>query len=301
MSTKPDALLNLADAMAEDILNTPDDEVLREVEEDFGDRRALANKFDQILERAEKQVFESARFAAFAPSPQVRSSVLDLPISLRDETIRRVKGILNLASRLSEFLSSLTPRTLAWSATAAAVATLVPAAVITAVVVKEQGPPSGQQMAEVRKGEKGDRFQMEAVFAPQPAEVTSAGAFDEGIGGPRTQMPVAAPQEATRKLSDEEIAALVAGGRQLMIVDDIHNARLVLQQAADAGNATAALELGQTYDPLAPSATVRWGVQHIPDRRTFDVVMARKWYEKARDLGSAEAAVRLEKLKSVPD
>jgi hypothetical protein len=74
MSTKPDAL-HLADAMAEDILNTPDDEVLREVEEDYGDRRALANKFDQILERAEKQVFGTAPPAA---SSQVRSSVLDL-------------------------------------------------------------------------------------------------------------------------------------------------------------------------------------------------------------------------------
>jgi TPR repeat protein len=97
-------------------------------------------------------------------------------------------------------------------------------------------------------------------------------------------------------ISDEEIAALVAGGRQLMVAGDISNARLLLQQAADAGNATAALELGATYDPLAPSVTVVWGVEPIPDRRTLDVVMARKWYEKARDLGSAEAAVRLERL-----
>jgi uncharacterized protein YecT (DUF1311 family) len=73
---KQDALNNLADALTEDILNTPDDELLREVEEDYGDPRALANKFDQILERAEKQVFGTARSAA---SPQVRSSVLDLP------------------------------------------------------------------------------------------------------------------------------------------------------------------------------------------------------------------------------
>ena len=47
---KQDALDNLADALTEDILNTPDDELLREVEEDYGDPRALANKFDQILE-----------------------------------------------------------------------------------------------------------------------------------------------------------------------------------------------------------------------------------------------------------
>ena len=45
----------------------------------------------------------------------------------------------DLGGRISEFLSSFTPRTLAWSATAAAVAILVQAAVITSVVVKEQG------------------------------------------------------------------------------------------------------------------------------------------------------------------
>ena len=66
---KQDALDNLADALTEDILNTPDDELLREVAEDYGDPHALANKFDQILERAEKQVFGTAR---------PRSSVLDL-------------------------------------------------------------------------------------------------------------------------------------------------------------------------------------------------------------------------------
>jgi uncharacterized protein YecT (DUF1311 family)/Na+-transporting methylmalonyl-CoA/oxaloacetate decarboxylase gamma subunit len=73
-----DQIENLADALTEDILNTPDDELLREVAEDYGDPRALANKFDQILERAEKQVFGMARPAA----SQVRSSVLNLPYRL---------------------------------------------------------------------------------------------------------------------------------------------------------------------------------------------------------------------------
>src|SRR5262249_58057027 len=53
----------------------------------------------------------------------------------------------DLGSRISEFLSILTPRTLARSATAAAVAILVQAAVIAAVVVKEQGSPSEPGLA----------------------------------------------------------------------------------------------------------------------------------------------------------
>jgi hypothetical protein len=242
MRTKPDTLLNLADAMAEDILNTPDDEILREVEEDFGDPRALANKFDQILERAEKQVSAPARSVA---SPQVRSSLLDLPISLRGETIRWVEGIFDFGGRLSEFLSSLRPRTLAWSATAAAVVVLVQAAVITAVLMREQGASSD----------------LAASVAP------------------RTELI-------------PDVAALVAGGRQLIVAGDIPNARLVLEQAAIAGNATAALELGATYDPTI--------LQEQAKTDMADLRMARLWYEKARELGSIEAAVRLERLRSLP-
>jgi hypothetical protein len=254
---KQDALDNLADALTEDILNTPDDELLCEVEEDYGDPRALANKFDQILERAEQQVFGTASSAA---SPQVRSSVLDLPISLPDKTIRWVRGMFDLGGRLSEFLSSLRPRTLAWSAAAAAVVILAQAVVITAVLVKEQGELSG---------------------AFPPAEWPVA-----------LEPPASAATFTPARLSDEEIAALVAGGRQLMVAGDIPNARLVLQQAAEADNATAALELGATYDPtfLQPAMT-----------DMDDVRMARLWYEKAKDLGSTEAAVRLERLRSVPN
>jgi hypothetical protein len=297
MSTKPDALLNLADAMAEDILNTPDEEVLREAKEDYGDPRALANKFDQILERTEKQVFGTARSAAFAP---VRSSVLDLPTSLPDETIRRVKGIFDLGSRFSEFLSSLTPRTLAWSATAAAVVILVQAAVITAVVVKEQGAPSAQQMAEAsdippHAGRKGDRLQMEAVSGPGIAVQSEppVAAAVQPVG----RQPVAAEPPMPMP-SDEIIAALVARGRQLIAAGDIPNARLVLQQAADAGNATAALELGETYDPSMQQLPLPGGRVGIGEAGIGEagIAMAKAWYEKARDLGSAEAAVRLERL-----
>jgi hypothetical protein len=201
---RQDQLENLADALTEDILNTPDDELLREVEEDYGDPRALANKFDQILERAEKQVFRTSRSAA---SPQVRSSVLDLPISLPDQTIRWVKGIFDLGSRLSEFLSSLTPRTLAWSASAAAVVILMQAAWITAVLVKEQGASSGPSLArgpDIMPHGLGNAFpnavQSERVAAP-PAPVVSIAEKHAALGAP-----------SSPRLSDKEIAALVAGG-----------------------------------------------------------------------------------------
>jgi hypothetical protein len=48
---KQDALDNIADAMVEDILNTPGEDLLREVEEDYGDPLALAKQFELILQR----------------------------------------------------------------------------------------------------------------------------------------------------------------------------------------------------------------------------------------------------------
>ena len=53
----------------------------------------------------------------------------------------------DLGGRISEFLSGFAPRTLAWSATAAAVAILLQAAVITTVVVKDHGAPGAIDLA----------------------------------------------------------------------------------------------------------------------------------------------------------
>jgi uncharacterized protein len=58
MSTdsKSDALLHLADALSEDILNTPDEDLLAEVAADHENPRALATEFDRICRRALRRV-----------------------------------------------------------------------------------------------------------------------------------------------------------------------------------------------------------------------------------------------------
>jgi len=66
-------------------------------------------------------------------------------------------------------------------------------------------------------------------------------------------------------------------------------ARLVLEQAAEAESASAAFALGRTYDPLIERSAAR------PDAPP-DMAMARAWYEKAKDLGSPEAAQRLSQM-----
>jgi TPR repeat protein len=149
--------------------------------------------------------------------------------------------------------------------------------VITAVLVKDQGGPSGQLATTEVPPSISARLQGKS--GPDVAVRTP----------PMTQM---SPEFVRIKPSDEEIAALVAAGRQLIVAGDIPNARLVLQQAADAGSAPAALALGGTYDPTLPQAQPAGPVPNP----LSDVAMARAWYEKARDLGSTEARVRLDRL-----
>ena len=63
----------------------------------------------------------------------------------------------------------------------------------------------------------------------------------------------------------------------------------MLQRAADADDAEAALALGATYDPSVLRALKVYGFKADP-------VKARVWYEKASELGSAAAPRRLETL-----
>jgi TPR repeat protein len=92
-----------------------------------------------------------------------------------------------------------------------------------------------------------------------------------------------------RKLDAEEINLLMERGRRLLADGDLPSARLVFQRAAEAGDATAALALGATYDA---NILGRLGLVGL----SADVDKSRAWYEKAAALGSPEAARRLELL-----
>ena len=55
------------------------------------------------------------------------------------EPLRKPAMSLNLGARVSGFFASLSPRTLAWSASAAAIAILLQAGLIASIVIKEKG------------------------------------------------------------------------------------------------------------------------------------------------------------------
>jgi TPR repeat protein len=125
------------------------------------------------------------------------------------------------------------------------------------------------------------------IAAESPTPPPSAERQLDGIAA----APPIAPPPAQRKLDQEEIAVLLKRGKDLIANGDLAAARLVLRRAADANDAEAALALGATYDPLVLRALRVYGFKADP-------VMARVWYEKARELGSAAAPRRLEMLTS---
>jgi TPR repeat protein len=92
-----------------------------------------------------------------------------------------------------------------------------------------------------------------------------------------------------RQLDREEITILVERGQSYLENGDISAARLLLRRAADAGHAQAAMALAATYDPAALKELGALGV-------TADIAKARQWYERASQLGSAEAVRRLQRL-----
>jgi TPR repeat protein len=107
-------------------------------------------------------------------------------------------------------------------------------------------------------------------------------------------VPVTAPLVAAppaRKLDADELAALMKRAKGLIAIGDIAPARLLLERAADAQEASAALLLAQTYDP---------DVLGTQDIRNIipDPAMARAWYQKAAQLGSADAQRRIAQLQN---
>jgi TPR repeat protein len=99
--------------------------------------------------------------------------------------------------------------------------------------------------------------------------------------------PPAPPPEPA--MNAQEIDLLLNQGKQFIAVGDLATARTVLQRAADAGVAPAALALAETYDP---AVLARQGVRGL----NGDVAQARRWYARAQQLGSAEAARRLDAM-----
>jgi TPR repeat protein len=84
-------------------------------------------------------------------------------------------------------------------------------------------------------------------------------------------------------------------GADLMASGDIASARRMFERVAEAGEAAGAFTLAETYDPIVLKALrLRGG------GIAANPMLARHWYEQARDMGSAAATDRIARLTQGP-
>jgi hypothetical protein len=131
---------------------------------------------------------------------------------------------------------------------------------------------------------------------PQTDPIKPAGTAAVSESSADKALASAAPKDhnAIQQASDsqrdhEPIELLIGLSEKLLAKGDVEAARILLQPAAEARDARAALALGSTYDPIVLAILQAHGV-------AADVSLALDWYKKAQEFGSREAQERLRLL-----
>jgi hypothetical protein len=135
----------------------------------------------------------------------------------------------------------------------------------------------------------------EARAITAPSSITSPGAATAIVAPafvtPALNAPPPQQQQPERRMDRDELAGIINRAKSLLMAGDIPPARLLLERAADAQEAAAALMLAQTYDARVLGTK---DVRNI----NADPTAARNWYRRAAQLGSAEAQRRLDQLQN---
>ncbi len=173
---------------------------------------------------------------------------------------------------------------------------------LTARDTQLKNPNDAARLSAPASQTPGIRSVSTVAVAPTREEITTAyqsalqgrapAAAAPAAAAPLATPPVAAPPVAAspaRRLDADELAALMKRAKGMIAIGDIAAARLLLERAADAQEASAALLLAQTYDPAVLGAQDTRSI-------TPDPAAARTWYQKAAQLGSPDASQRLAQM-----
>jgi hypothetical protein len=127
------------------------------------------------------------------------------------------------------------------------------------------------------------------IVAPAPVPAEAKAARPE----PQASAPPPPPPEVPKPSPADRETALELHGRGLEQLErgNVYAARKFFERAAAMGLARSALAAAGTYDPGELDKLKVVGLQP-------DIEAARKWYEKARELGANEASERLRRLGS---
>jgi hypothetical protein len=128
------------------------------------------------------------------------------------------------------------------------------------------------------------------IGASEPASLRAI-AIDTAPAHRAPDLPLPTAQRLVPLQQLWDSVARMKLGAELMAAGDIAAARTMFERVADAGDAAGAFALAETYDPAVLRAMpLRGGI-------TPDAGLARRWYEKARDMVSSSAPERLARLR----
>jgi len=189
------------------------------VEEALARDPELAHRYALVREELGETILLNETLGA--PSAHAMEKLFT---KIDDEPARRQAMSLNLGARVVEFFASLSPRTLAWSASTAALAILLQAGLIASIVIKEKSA-SGYETASAPATDPGVGAFTIIRFAPQASsdDITkfleanklqvAAGPMAGGLYKVRvamTALPKADLARIVKKLQEDKVVGFIA-------------------------------------------------------------------------------------------
>jgi anti-sigma-K factor RskA len=193
------------------------------VEEALASDPELARRYELVREEFGQTIHLNESLGA--PSARAMTALF---VKIDAEPARATAVSARVVARLREFFSSLSPRTLAWSASAAALAIVLQAAVIAGVVYKENGAaaPAKYATASVQQPNTGGEASYALIrFQPQASAADIATFLESNnldvAGGPSAggvyrvrvaakKLPQADVAEIVKKLQDAKVVGFIA-------------------------------------------------------------------------------------------
>jgi anti-sigma factor RsiW len=186
---------------------------------------ALANdpEFARRYELVREELADTIHLNETLGAPSARA-MKTLFAKIDAEPARKHAMSLNIGERVAEFFASLSPRTLAWSASAAAVAILLQAGLIAGIVIKEKSA-GGYETASAPSSDPGVGAFTIIRFAPQASsdDITkfleanklqvAAGPMSGGLYKVRVSMtglPKADLARIVKKLQEDKVVGFIA-------------------------------------------------------------------------------------------
>jgi anti-sigma factor RsiW len=189
------------------------------VERALANDAELARQFEMVREELGETIRVNESLGA--PSARAMKALFE---KIDAEAPRQARASLNLMGRISEFVASFSPRTLAYAGTAAALAILLQAAVITTSLVNqpesggfrtvaiERGAPAGEgAFAQVRFNPQATAADITAFLEANKASIVSGPAAGTGMYKVKvsmTNLPKEQLDEIVRRMQQNKAVGL---------------------------------------------------------------------------------------------